>query len=702
MTSFGPPHQPDLVHPSTSLLTIKRFPSSKLDNDLKEFSDIILSVFPSSDSPFKFRVQHYYPSLRSSALCPTFENYLIDLQAPLIRYDDPPSIITAIELTNAVPKSFSPSLSFGTSDGQLFLTRSNFCRPYLRLRQLHRSPVICLTSCPIHVQPNILISGSSTELLLWDLDARHDQPICLRAFGRQNPQLFSDPYSAVLLATQLRQVSSEQIEVVAEFKDDWICCWDLKSLLKIGSTPLESRVFSRPNVNSRFLLDACCISTEAEEFHVYTINPEDGSIEQSSTGRRLCRLPGVVSRLVCTRCDHENRKIELLALFRGTRKLMQIVIDDTSNSEVPIVSMTCIESDCILFHYDRTHGLLATAQSINPELSLRQIDKPFQVDPSYCFHAPTPFQRSEPPITSRGGGLKLEVIEETSDVHISNIDLIKLLRDELDQSLKFPTHLRLAIYKRMLIKSKSEEEELSTTYYRLLACPSPESFLKKFRAAWKLEQAEFQFSLETLLTIFHGMGLNSESWLIDKLAPILYGFLKILDDSPKSHERYKSESEEESLRLVEIFQVCRWMIERFGEGAFEEKGDNLHDRKMNYQNFVEKVTRKLSGDNLSSIGRSLLRHLESHSVSIGKDCLPRLTHGFLMGFTSPESFESLMDHLVTGHCRLESLTDLCVKLLEYFGFDIMRLSTRKDILNFFSLTHGLNLLAFRNLSYVDS
>jgi hypothetical protein len=51
----------------------------------------------------------------------------------------------------------------------------------------------------------------------------------------------------------------------------------------------------------------------------------------------------------------------------------------------------------------------------------------------------------------------------------------------------------------MLIKSKSQEEELTTTYYRYLSRPSPEVFMKKFRAAWKLEEAEFQFSLETLV-----------------------------------------------------------------------------------------------------------------------------------------------------------------------------------------------------------
>ncbi|KNE87014.1 hypothetical protein PSTG_19613, partial [Puccinia striiformis f. sp. tritici PST-78] len=110
--------------------------------------------------------------------------------------------ITAIELAATNRAALSPCLVFGTASGGLYLTRSDFSRPHSKLRQLHRSPVIGLASCPLDVHPTILISGSSTEFLIWDLDDRHPQPICLKAFGRGNPKFLSNPYSSILVGIQ--------------------------------------------------------------------------------------------------------------------------------------------------------------------------------------------------------------------------------------------------------------------------------------------------------------------------------------------------------------------------------------------------------------------------------------------------------------------------------------------------------------------
>jgi len=374
---------------------------------------------------------------------------------------------------------------------------------------------------------------------------------------------------------------------------------------------------------------------------------------------------------------------------------MKIEINDSSHLESPDVAITQVESDCALFHYDRPNGWLVTCKSTTQEMSVRQIDQSTQMIRSLDPHPQAQSKRRGSSVIWNTGLLTLEIIQREGDYQCRDADLMKVLSDELDQRSKFPPHLRLAIYKRMLIQSKQQEDELTATFYQYLARPSPEIFLKKFRAAWKLEEAGFQFSLETLLSIFHGMGKFSESALIDKLAPIIYSFLKILESA---EEISKLDSGEESIELVETYKVSWLMLDRFGEGAFGEKGNNQSERKKNYEVFVQKVTQRLSQRGGSSIGNSLLSHLAYHLVSIGKECLPHLTHGFLMGFCSPGSFESLMDHLVIGHSGLTCMVEICGRLLEYFGEEIMGLSTRTDILNFFDLTHHVDMQGIKNLS----
>jgi len=42
--------------------------------------------------------------------------------------------------------------------------------------------------------------------------------------------------------------------------------------------------------------------------------------------------------------------------------------------------------------------------------------------------------------------------------------------------------------------------------------------------------------------------------------------------------------------------------------------------------------------------------------------------------------------------------EICGRLFEYFGDEIMGLSTRTDILNFFDLTHHVDIQSLKNLS----
>ncbi|KAH9450082.1 hypothetical protein Pst134EA_026793 [Puccinia striiformis f. sp. tritici] len=687
------PSSPPADHPG--LLTIKLYPSlsSSANDHASPPSNQLITV--SSSHPFghKLLVQHYHLP-RSSVQSP-YDSYLIDLDG----FTESHTLhgpITAIELAATNRAALSPCLVFGTASGGLYLTRSDFSRPHSKLRQLHRSPVIGLASCPLDVHPTILISGSSTEFLIWDLDDRHPQPICLKAFGRGNPKFLSNPYSSILVGIQFRQISSTgEFHLFAEFKDGSVSSWDLQALLDPESIKPDGNLFLTRYQKSFSALDACCTSFTEDDFHVFTVNPQDGWVQRSETSRKLFQLPGPISRFLCIRCDHQTHKMELLALFRDTHQLMNITIDDSPQLKSPSVNYTQLESDCTFFHYDRSDGWLVTGKTKTQEMAVRKIEQSIRIVQSHDVHPQAPLKRRASYGTRNAGFLTLGMIQGTDNSQTRDADLMKLFRDELDQRSKFPDHLRSAIYKRMLIKSKLHEEELATTYYRYLARPCPELFLKRFRSAWKLEDAEFQFSLETLLSIFHGMETYSESSLIDKLAPILYGFLKILESFVEEISRLE-DGREESIELLEIYKVSWLMLDRFGEGAFGEKGNSQSDRKKYYEVFVEKVKQRLL-DNRSSVGRSLLEHFERHSVSLGKDCLPRLTHGFLMGFSSPESFKSLMDHLVIGHSGLVSLTELSARILEYFGQDILCLSNQKDILNFFGLTHDIDIRAFRNL-----
>ncbi|KAA1076516.1 hypothetical protein PGT21_010130 [Puccinia graminis f. sp. tritici] len=603
---------PAPAHPR--LLTVKLYPSlssSAIDPSTSGSSNQIISVSSSQSSPHsKFLVQHYHLP-RSSVRLP-YNSYLIDLNGSS-EHANPGGTITAIELAVTNRAALSPCLVFGTTTGALYLTRSDFSRPHSKLRQLHRSPILALASCPLDILPTVLISGSSTELLLWDLDDRSAQPTCLRAFGRQNPKFLSNPYASVLVGVQFRRLSNREVNVLAEFEDGLISCWNLNVLLHRELIKPKPSLFSAKYQKSFPLLDACCASAEDNDFHVFAVDPQDGWVQKSQSGRNLFQLSSSISRFVCISCDHQTQKIELLALFQDTQQLMKIAIDDSSHTEPPGITMTQVESDCTFFHYDRSDGWLVTCKSTTQEMSVRQIDRSLPIAQSYDMYTQTHLKRSYSSVIRNPGFLTLEIIQGIGDSQSRDSDLIKLLRAELDQRLKFPSHLRLAIYKRMLIKSKSQEEELTTTYYRYLSRPSPEVFMKKFRAAWKLEEAEFQFSLETLLSIFHGMEKYSESSLVDKLAPILYSFLKILESA---EEINKSDDGEESIELVEIYKVGWLMIDRFGEGAFGEKGNSHNDRKKNYEVFAEKVTQRLL-DHRSSIGRSLLEHLGYHSVSIG-------------------------------------------------------------------------------------
>ncbi|KAI9626646.1 hypothetical protein KEM48_010272 [Puccinia striiformis f. sp. tritici PST-130] len=649
------PSSPPADHPG--LLTIKLYPSlsSSANDHASPPSNQLITV--SSSHPFghKLLVQHYHLP-RSSVQSP-YDSYLIDLDG----FTESHTLhgpITAIELAATNRAALSPCLVFGTASGGLYLTRSDFSRPHSKLRQLHRSPVIGLASCPLDVHPTILISGSSTEFLIWDLDDRHPQPICLKAFGRGNPKFLSNPYSSILVGIQFRQISSTgEFHLFAEFKDGSVSSWDLQALLDPESIKPDGNLFLTRYQKSFSALDACCTSFTEDDFHVFTVNPQDGWVQRSETSRKLFQLPGPISRFLCIRCDHQTHKANGVArAFPRYHQLMNITIDDSPQLKSPSVNYTQLESDCTFFHYDRSDGWLVTGKTKTQEMAVRKIEQSIRIVQSHDVHPQAPLKRRASYGTRNAGFLTLGMIQVCTS---PSSRLMKLFRDELDQRSKFPDHLRSAIYKRMLIKSKLHEEELATTYYRYLARPCPELFLKRFRSAWKLEDAEFQFSLETLLSIFHGMETYSESSLIDKLAPILYGFLKILESFVEEISRLE-DGREESIELLEIYK----------------------------QRLL---------DNRSSVGRSLLEHFERHSVSLGKDCLPRLTHGFLMGFSSPESFKSLMDHLVIGHSGLVSLTELSARILEYFGQDILCLSNQKDILNFFGLTHDIDIRAFRNL-----
>ncbi|OAV96819.1 hypothetical protein, variant [Puccinia triticina 1-1 BBBD Race 1] len=616
MMSFSTTH---LVHPHPSspppahprLLTIKLYPSLPSSAiDPRSSSNQIISVSSSQASTDKFIVQHYHLP-RSSARSP-YDSYLIDLNDSN-QNTRLPGTITAIQLVVTNRAALSPCLVFGTATGGLYLTRSDFSRPHSKLRQLHRSPVLGLASCPLDIQPTLLISGSSTEFLLWDLDDRRARPTCLRAFGRQNPRFLSNPYASFLVDVQFRRASAGEVNLLAEFEDGLVSCWNLHALLGDESTKPSPSVFSAKHQKAFPLLDACCALGGENDFHVFTVDPEDGWVQKSPTSRKLFQLPSPISRFVCIQCDHQSQKIGMLVLFQDTQQLMQIDVDDSSLEEPPRVTMSQVESDCTFFHYDRSDGCLVTFKSTTQEIKVRQIGRSIPMAQSYDTNTQVNFNRSGSSVIKNIGFLTLEMIQGIGDFQTRDADLINIFKDELDQRLKLPSHLRLAIYKRMLIKSKSQEEELTTTYYRYLARPSPETFLKKFRAAWKLEDAEFQFSLETLLSIFHGMERYSESSLIDKLAPVLYSFLKILESAEGIS---KSDDGEESIELVEIYKVSWLMLDRFGEGAFGEKGKSHSDRKKNYEVFVEKVTQSLL-DRRSSIGRSLLEHLGYHSVSMG-------------------------------------------------------------------------------------
>ncbi|CAH7677218.1 expressed protein [Phakopsora pachyrhizi] len=439
-----------------------------------------------------------------------------------------------------------------------------------------------------------MITGSSTEVVLWDLTT---EPICLGCFGRR--MVPRNPYSPLMVRLEtINNLCEQPRKLIAEFEDHSIASWDLRDIIpqhhhhqqqqqqvkKLRTTQPEVISGDRSKTGWAF---SCC----DDMAHRYQIDSE-GTIRNLDSQADLANLLEPVELFVCLNCNHQTDELNYILIFK------KIKVD-------------------FLVLKRRTGEILTVRTKLSKKIG----------------------NSDEERFT-----IKL-VKSNCSDDYYTKVNdnqLLIILKDQLNKNFSFHPKLRLPIYKRIL--SIANDSRLVNEYFNGLSKPNPTEFLKKFRFEWKLEEPKFQFSLETLLTIFRGTKRYTDDLLIDRLSPILYSFLNIFQSAPTEQRSkrqqatpYESYHQEVDLTNInddgddetelEIYIVCNKLLNNENGRIFLEE-----DR---WKAFVEDIERCLLDE---PSGRKILKLFDDLKISFGKDVLYSLTYGFFMGFTTPKTF----------------------------------------------------------------
>ncbi|MBW0472854.1 hypothetical protein O181_012569 [Austropuccinia psidii MF-1] len=651
-------------------------------NSTKDFDKLI---FLNMDSDFKNLNYFVFDLKKNFSLMKNFNKKLNSNQN-----DDNLKNVTCLEILKPLKDFNNLNILLGNSMGDLYLINSikNSSKP---LESFHRSSIVNIKNFLNDLNQSIIITGSITEILIWKVNQNQNQIkiVCLKAFGSNLSVKFSrlNPYSPLLSSfyhfKSHHQSHQSQDNLFIQFNNHSIALWNLSEIFNHHQIPSKPSILFNSKPSHQLIVPPCHLNSN--HYHAYAFNLHLGSIHHLEGNQFLAQVPQHLSHLVCIKCDHLNHSVEFLALLPNSNQLIKISLIDTLNPQDSNPIITCLESDCVFFHYLASQDLILSQHSSNP---LPKLQKILHSTQAFLPPSNTPFINQNLhliPLNQKLRSLSSQIFNDLNHSSLNLEQLLRSLKDQLDHHLKFPSELRLEIYKTLLIKSQPEHQTLVTTYYNLLARPSPQVFLKKFRSVWKLDSASFQFSLETLLAIFHATQAYTEAFLIDRIAPVLYSFLLIFLNDKETIDDLGS------VTLMEIYTICQKILDQFGHGAFQESTANTN----HYDQFVEKVkTRLLSPGSNSQTCQLLLKHLEQLSISLGQSLLS-LTHGFFLGFASPESFVALIDHLVIKHSSINSIIEISARLLKCFAKQILQCSSQKEIINFFSGTYDIDIQKIR-------
>ncbi|KAG0152329.1 hypothetical protein CROQUDRAFT_129360 [Cronartium quercuum f. sp. fusiforme G11] len=515
----------------------------------------------------------------------------------------------ALSLKPTVIELVDNSLVLATDHGSLHLTGPAFQSPYRPFPNLHRTAVTQLRSATAEC----LVSGSDTEIILWSLHS--PEPTCLHAFRRDPSPVH--PY--------LLQLFLQPSTLLAGFDNGDFCVWSLAQ-----SQPTLLAALALPSCPPLLALspDASCLFAYHRDARIvaYSIT--------SSTLLREFNIVQPLSALVCVQSD--DHATDLLFLAR-TEDNALISITWTASSHSP-PQLAHLAKNCVYVDVERSSEMVWTQYEDGE--GLKNVVKPLTgIVP--LLHHPPPHDNPRASSSASRDFEKEHVVGLSSrsadnneaEDNVGGAPPRSALRSINTNEPSNPN--RLAIYARLLACETEDVE-----YYDLLARANAEELLQRFRCEWQLEEAEFQFMLETLLSVFHALGSYEDARLVDKLAPVLYSFLTLLQP-PEGFEAV-------------LFGVVRSILTHFGIPVTSNEG---------WVSFVSQVRRRIGNGKLAG-------HLLRNGVSL-EDCLESLTHGFFMGFTEPQDFGSIIDHLILRE-GVSSMEDVAVRLLKVVEEEVVR------------------------------
>ncbi|KAI8458893.1 hypothetical protein BY996DRAFT_4319432 [Phakopsora pachyrhizi] len=269
-------------------------------------------------------------------------------------------------------------LIFCTSDHEIGIYRFDLKFVERWLLKLHRSAINDLISWKEEDgkdQTIRLITGSSTEVVLWDLTT---EPICLGCFGRR--MVPRNPYSPLMVRLEtINNLCEQPRKLIAEFEDHSIASWDLRDIIpqhhhqqqqqqqvkKLRTTQPEVISGDRSKTGWAF---SCC----DDMAHRYQIDSE-GTIRNLDSQADLANLLEPVELFVCLNCNHQTDEVDFLVLKRRTGEILTVrtkLSKKIGNSDEERFTIKLVKSNCSWFKFCKTEKILITKSSGKNELSL--------------------------------------------------------------------------------------------------------------------------------------------------------------------------------------------------------------------------------------------------------------------------------------------------------------------------------------------
>lgn len=166
-----------------------------------------------------------------------------------------------------------------------------FLSPYETFPSLHRTNVTQIISLP---SKNILVTGSSTEILVWSL---HPSLICLHAFRRELDP--SDPYHPFLHQIILisnphpSQGDEDDLKLVGVFEDGTVTCWKLQQILSRARLSTPTLLWNASSLASQFLNPSTSpiIRLVSDASYLFTVIESNHPLPSQQSTILVCALP---------------------------------------------------------------------------------------------------------------------------------------------------------------------------------------------------------------------------------------------------------------------------------------------------------------------------------------------------------------------------------------------------------------------------